>query len=202
MYIDRPLKEYLDDLGARKSTPGGGSAAALTAATGTGLMSMVANYTVGKSEYKKVEEKAADVLLQIQKFDLKLRDLIDADVDAYKKLVAGLKSVSGDEAKSDELYKDAMESPFLVCEIAAKCMRLCLELAKIGNKNLITDTAIAAILFDAAFFAAKFNVYINLKYIKDTDYIAKIHNILMPLEDRMPNLKEEILEICEDAISG
>ena len=201
MYINRPLKEYLDDLGRKISAPGGGSAAALTAATGTSLMSMVINYTIGKPEYRDVEASAADMLLQTQRFDSELRELIDGDVGAYKKLVEGLKSASDDEAKSHELYKDAMEPPFLVCEIAAKCMKLCLELARIGNKNLVTDTAIAAVLFDAAFFAAKFNVYINLKYIKDTDYVAKIHHVLAPLEDEMPKLKEEILEICEDAIS-
>lgn len=201
LYINRPLKEYLDDLSAKKSAPGGGSAAALTAVTGTSLMSMTANYTLGKPEYKEVEAKVADILLQVQKFDLELRELIDEDVDAYKKLMEGLKDASDDDARADELYKDAMEPPFLVCEITSKCMKLCMELAKIGNKNLITDTAIAAVLFDAAFFAAKFNVYVNLKYIKDTDYVAKIHHVLVPLEENMPKFKEDILEICEDAIS-
>ena len=201
MYINRPLKEYFDDLGRKVSAPGGGSAAALTAVTGTSLMTMVANYTIGKSGYQDVEGKAVDILSQAQSFDLKLRALIDEDVDAYKKLTEGLKSAPGDQTRTDELYKDAMEPPFMVCDIAAKCLKLCMELAKSGNRNLITDTAIAAILLDAAFFAAKFNVYINLKYIKDTDYIAKIHNILGPLEIEVPKLKEEILEICEDVIS-
>lgn len=201
MYIDRPLKEYLDDLAAKTSTPGGGSAAALTAATGTSLMSMVANYTIGKPEYKNVEDRVADILAQVRKLDSQLRALIDKDIAAYKRLMDGLKGASGDDAKTDKLYQGAMEPPFEVCEISAKCMRLCLELARYGNKNLVTDTATAAILFDAAFFSAKFNVYINLKFIKDTDRIAKVHEVLVPLEENMPILKEEILEICEDAIS-
>lgn len=201
MYINSPLKEYLDDLAARKSAPGGGSAAALTAATGTSLMMMVANFTIGKAEYKDVEAKAADILLRTQKADAELRNLIDEDVEAYKRSVAGLKGLSEDDARADELYKGAMEPPFIICELAYKCMQICRELADIGNKNLITDTAIAAVLFDAAFFAAKFNVYINLKYIKDTDYIAKIHHVLSQIEEKIPVLKEEIMEVCEDAIS-
>lgn len=200
MYINMPLKEYLDDLGAKKSAPGGGSAAALTAVTGTSLMSMVARYTIGKPEYKDAEGKIADILIKAQKFDSELRTLIDEDVRAYRRLAEGLKNSSGDDAKKDELYKGAMEPPFLVCEISGKCMKLCLELARCGNKNLITDTAIAAVLFDAAFSAAKFNVYVNLKYIKDTGCIEKAHNVLAPLEAEMPKLREEILEVCEDAI--
>ncbi len=199
MYIDSPLKAYLDDLAAKKSAPGGGSAAALTASIGTSLMSMVANYTVGKPEYKGVEAKVAGILEKVRAFDAELRVLIDEDVAAYQKLSDGLKAAADDAAK-DELYKDAIAPPFMVCEITAKCLKLCKELAEAGNRNLITDTAIAAILLESAFLSAKFNVYINLGCIKDTDYISKIHHVLAPLEGQMPKLKEEIVEICEDAI--
>ncbi len=202
MYINRPLKDYLDDLAAKKAAPGGGSAAALTAATGTSLISMVANFTIGKSGYKDSEDKVADIMLSAGKHDSELRNLIDADVEAYNKLSDAIKKRASDEARMDELYKSALEAPFLVCEITSKCMKLCRDLAECGNKNLITDTAIAALLFEAAFFSAKFNVYINLKYIKDTDYIAKIHHLLTALEESIPKLKEEILEICEDAVAG
>jgi formiminotetrahydrofolate cyclodeaminase len=107
-------------------------------------------------------------------------------------------SVSG--ANLDRDYKDAMTPPYEVCRISADCLKLCLELAECGNKNLITDTAIAAICLEGAFFAAKYNVYINLKYIKDVDFIGKIHGVLHPLEEELPKLKEEILEKCEEVI--
>ena len=74
------------------------------------------------------------------------------------------------------------------------------ELAEAGNKNLITDIAIAAVLLEGAFLSAKYNVYINLGCMKDTDYIGKVHHVLAPLEGQMPKLKEEIVEVCEDAI--
>ena len=99
------------------------------------------------------------------------------------------------------MYKEAMRPPYEVCKISAECLKLCEELVGRGNKNLITDTAIAAICLEGAFFAAKFNVYINLKYIKDMDFIGSIHKVLQPLEEELPKLKEEILEKCEDVIS-
>lgn len=200
MYIDRPLREYLDDLAAKKTTPGGGSAAALTAALGTSLVSMAANFTIGKSEYKNVESKVSLILAQVRKFDSELRALIEEDIEAYKKLSNAIREYDGADAKLGVFYKAAARPPFLVSEIAVKCMKLCRELSECGNKNLVTDIAMAAILFEAAFFSAKFNIYVNLKYIDDMEYIAKIHNSLVESEDTAPKLKEEILEICEDAI--
>ena len=201
MYSEKPLRDYLNDLAARKAAPGGGSAAALSAATGASLMSMVANYTAGNPKYKENEDKIAAILKNSEKYRAQLQALIDKDVEAYEKLSAGIKKIDKDSPELDKLYKEAMEPPFEICKITSEALKLCEELAKYGNKNLITDTAIAAILLEGAFFAAKFNVYINLKYIKDIDFVGEIHNILAPLEESTPILKEEILEMCEDVIA-
>ena len=201
MYNDRPLREYLDDLAARKPAPGGGSAAALSAAVGAGLMSMVANYTLGNPNYKESEARATDILKKAEKCRAELQELVDKDAEAYGKLSAGIKSLGKDSPGLDALYKDALKVPFQICMVASFMLGLCKDLAECGNKNLVTDTAIAAILIEGAFFSAKYNVYINLKYVKDIDYVGEIHKMLSPLEESMPKLKEEILEMCEDAIS-
>lgn len=198
MYLDRPIKEYLSDLGAKIPAPGGGSASALGASIGTGLMEMVANYTVGNVKYKSHEDRIADILVKVEKFSQELQGLIDEDVAAYNKLASGRKEFKKDSSKLDSLYRDALEIPFRVCRITNECLKLCEELVKYGNKNLITDVAIAAIMLEGAFFSAKFNVYINLKYIKDMDYVGGIHKILSPLEEAMRKKKEEILEKCEE----
>ena len=61
MYNEKPLRDYLNDLAARRPAPGGGSAAALSAAIGASLMSMVANYTAGNPKYKEGEAEAAKI---------------------------------------------------------------------------------------------------------------------------------------------
>ncbi len=201
MYINGSIEDYLHDLAARKPVPGGGSAAALSAAIGAGLMSMVANYTAPNPKCREGETKAAEILKNIENYRRELQALIDKDVEVYGKLSAGLKGTDKDSPERDKLYKEAMQPPFEICKIAARSLELCKTLAKYGNKNLITDTAIAAILLEGAFFAAKFNVYINLKYITDIDFVGEVHKVLSPLEESMPKLKEEILEMCEDAIA-
>ena len=201
MYIDEPIRKYLDDLAARKPMPGGGSAAALSASIGASLMSMVANFTVGNPKYKDVEEKIARIMPKIERLGATLRDLIDKDVEAYNKLVKGMKEHGKDPSRMDEIYKEATEPVFEICRITSECPNLAKDIAEYGNTNLITDTAVAVMLLEGAFFSAKFNVYINLKYIKDLEYIEKVHKVLSPLEDEMPRLKEEILHRCEEVIN-
>jgi methenyltetrahydrofolate cyclohydrolase len=201
MYIKGSVETYLNDLAARKPAPGGGSAAALSAAMGASLMSMVANYTVGNPKYKGCEKRVQGILKKAEESRKRLHALIDADVEAYEKLSKILKGSRGNEqGAGDEAYKEAVMPPYEVCKISAECLKLCGELAECGNKNLITDTAIAVIFLEGAFFSAKFNVYINLKYIKDMDFIGEIHKVLQPLEEELPKLKEELLEKCEEVI--
>jgi len=207
MYLEGSVENYLNDLAARKPAPGGGSAAALQAAAGVALMSMVANYTIGNPKYKEHEDKARELLKKCEEARRNLQSLIDEDIAAYTRLSDALKAgkgngqrTAGEALKLDAAYKEALIPPYEVCWTSANCMKLCAELVEFGNKNLITDTAIAAIFLEGAFFAAKYNVYVNLKYIKDMDFIGSIHNMLQPLEEKMPKLKEEILEKSEEVI--
>ena len=200
MYLNKPIKEYLDDLAAKKPAPGGGSAAALGAATALSLISMTANFTIGNPKYKDVEAEVKEILKLSEKLRKRAGELVDEDVVAYAKVSKAMKESAKDETKLDQVFKDAMNPPFEVCKITIEAMKACERLAEIGNKNLITDTAIAAIMLEGAFFSAKFNVYINLKYIKDMDFIGSVHKVLQPLEDPMPKMREDILEICEEVI--
>jgi len=200
MYIENSIKGYLDDLAAKKPAPGGGSAAALEAATGCALISMVANYTVSNKKYESVKDRAVQDLGKSEELRKRLLKLVDGDVEAYTKLSNGFKKLGKDSPELDKLYKVACEVPYEICKIASEALVLCKELAKYGNKNLITDAAIASLMLESAFFAAKFNVYINLKYIKDVSFIENKHKELSAIEKNIPKQKEEIIEICEEQI--
>ena len=201
LYIDKPMHEYLEDLAAKKPSPGGGSAAALSASIGASLMCMVANYTVGNPIYKDVEMEVADIMMKVSALRSDLEGLIDDDVKAYETLSAAMKKFKKRSAQLDKAYKDAIRPPYEVCRIADELLKLCERLSACGNKNLITDTAIAAIMLEGAFFSAKYNVYENLKYVDDIDFIGQAHKFLSPLEESVPKLKEDILEKCEEAIA-
>ena len=60
-------KEFAGDLGAKKSMPGGGSAAAYAATMANSLAMMVANFTLGKKKYADYEEDIVRILDRAQK---------------------------------------------------------------------------------------------------------------------------------------
>jgi len=151
MYCDKSLKEYLKDLSAKLPAPGGGSAAALTAALGASLISMVVNFTLGKPKYAKFEEELKGILEKSEKLREEFLRLVDLDVVAF-------------ESKD---IRDAMDVPFMVCRLCFEGIKLCRSLVTKGNINLVSDVAVAAILLESAFASAYFNVEINLRPLND-----------------------------------
>ncbi len=151
MYKDTSLKQYLDDLAAKLPAPGGGSAAALTAALGASLLSMVVNFTLGKPKYAKHENELKKILEKSEKLRKEFLNLVDLDVKAYQ----------------SKNIRSALNVPFVLCRLCFEGIRLCIPLVKKGNINLISDVAVAAILLEGAFACAYVNVEINLKSLGD-----------------------------------
>jgi len=175
MYKDGSIKKYLDDLAAKLSAPGGGSAAALNAALGASLISMVVNFTLGKPKYAEYEEELRTILGNSESLRNEFLELVDLDVQAYQ---------SKDIRKS-------LDIPFNLCRLCFEGIKLCPPLIKKGNINLISDVAVAAILLESAFASAYFNVEINLKYLKDEKFSRQIRK---ELEAKAKKIKKIRLE--------
>ena len=150
-YQQESLKKYLDDLAAKLPAPGGGSAAALNAALGASLISMVVNFTLGKPKYAQYENELKKTLEKSEKLREEFLALVDLDVVAYQ---------------SRDLNQ-ALDVPLRIARLCVEAAKLCSPLIRKGNVNLISDVAVAAILFESAFASACFNVEINLKYLGD-----------------------------------
>ena len=80
MLKDMKIKNFLDMLASKSATPGGGSVAALTGTMGAALISMVSNLTVGKEQYKEVEDDIKDLLKKSESFRTTLEELMEKDV--------------------------------------------------------------------------------------------------------------------------
>ena len=145
MYIERKFQDYLDDLAAKKPAPGGGSAAAAAGALGVSLLSMVANFTIGKEKYKDVEAEIQQILDTAEKSRAELQKLIDEDVAAYQKVSAAYKMPKDTEedkrARTEAIQtalKDAMAVPLAICRNLFEAAKLCEPLLEKGNINLVS----------------------------------------------------------------
>ncbi len=92
-------------------------------------------------------------------------------------------------------------------EVPLKTMRECykvLELAKVvaekGNVNSVSDAGVAALTANAGILGASLNVMINLKYIKDTNFIEKTTEEVTDLTRKSSQLNKEIMRIVTQKI--
>ena len=157
-FKNQTLKMYLDLLASRNPTPGGGSVAALVAALGAGLISMVANYSIKKTNPASLNKRMQAVLKESEKLRKQFLDLVDLDAEAYLGVV---KTRNASPEKKKKALKKASEIPMKVCRLCYAAMQLTPPLVKEGNRYLLSDVKVAVELLVAAFHSAKFNVEAN-----------------------------------------
>ncbi|MGA2774548.1 MAG: cyclodeaminase/cyclohydrolase family protein [Candidatus Omnitrophota bacterium] len=185
-YKNETLRKYLDDLAAKLPAPGGGSALAMNAALGASLITMVINFTLGKPKYAKYETELKKDLIKSEKLRDEFLHLVDLDIAAYN---------SKDARK-------ALNVPFMVSRLCFEGIKLCPELVKKGNVNLISDVVVAAILLESAFVSAYFNVEINLKILEDKELSRTIRKELAIKRKEITKIRLKTEEKVGEIIRG
>ena len=174
-YKNQSLTKYLNDLSAKLSAPGGGSAAALNAAMAASLISMVVNFTLGKPKYAAFAKELKLILTKSEKLRIECLNLVDLDVVAYQ---------------SKDIRK-AIQVPLALSRLCYRAAKLCPPLIKKGNVSLISDVAVAAVFLNSAFVSACFNLKVNLKILGDKKLTQRITIELKQME-------EVIIKICKN----
>jgi formiminotetrahydrofolate cyclodeaminase len=174
MYLDRQLREYLDDLASAKPTPGGGSTAAVSGAMGAALVCMVARLTLDKAEYAAVRAEVAGIVQSAEALRARFQILMVEDMEAYGKLSACFKlpKATGEEkaARTRAIQAslvDAALVPLEMAERAVELVRSSQRIAEIGNKNVLSDIATASTLASSAASGAAWMVRVNIQGLKD-----------------------------------
>lgn len=186
MYINESVKKYIDDLAARQSTPGGGSAAGLCGALGTALLEMVCNFTVGKEKYKDVKQDVQGYLVSLKKVRDEFSIIIDEDVKAYSAIRDAFKT--SDKKLIDKALKDGYYVCLKICELSKVAMGIAPDLAEKGSSGLITDVGCGAEFLNATFNSGIFNCEINLSGIEDKVFTEKEKAPLALLKKEMTEL--------------
>lgn len=209
MYINEPLKKYMDEAASGSPTPGGGSVAALAGALGAALTSMVCNFTVGKKKYKDVEAEVSQILSEAEQLRFKLLDLMVEDTQVYGKVSAAYGMPSGTEKEKEArsaaiqiALKEAMRAPLEVAICCHKILKLNELLVEKGNRNLISDVGVAVLLAESAMRSAILNVEINLSYIKDEKLCQETKDKLRPSLVEAVQLKNKIYESVNQSINA
>jgi formiminotetrahydrofolate cyclodeaminase len=196
------LSELLDKTASSDPVPGGGSIAALSAAAAAGLTEMVANLTVGKKGYEAVEEEMMAVTEKMRPLREKLLKDIDRDADAYNEVFLAFKlpkSTDEEKEKRQKAIQDGLKHaalvPLGVAEDAFSILKLARKAVSLGNRNAVTDGAIAAMMARTAVLSALYNVKINLGSIKDEAFVDEMREKVKRLEEETLKEEQEILSL-------
>lgn len=178
--MEMTIGEFADALAAQTSTPGGGGAAAVTGSMAASLVSMVIQFTLGKKKYAEVEAEFQSLLRESEALRGELLALADADVEAFTDVSAtySMPRDTDDEkaartAALQDALKQAAKVPFITAEKCLEVIMLAEPVGARGNANVVSDAATAIYLGTAALKAAVANVNVNLKLIKDEEFVSE-----------------------------
>lgn len=200
MLADKNLKEFLKETASNSPVPGGGSVAALSAGLAAALTAMVANLTIGKKGYEELEEEMTVIAKEAEKYKDLFIEYIDKDSDAFNQVMDAFKLPKETEEEKEirknkiqEALKNAALVPLEVARTALKIMDIVEKVVVKGNKNAVTDGAVAAMMARTATLSALYNVKINLGSIKDAEFVEKTQKEVRQIEEDVVKLEKEIL---------
>ena len=198
MLVDLTVKEFLNKVAGSDPVPGGGSIAALNGAVASALAAMVANLTIGKKGYEEHEElmkHISEVALQVK--DTFIGD-IDRDSEAYDSVFACFKmpkATDEEKAARSAAIQEATKFAALVpMQVARNAFELIMDVARLGNRNAVTDACVAMMSARSAVLGALMNVRINLGSLKDKELVAKLQAEADELERLACAKEKELLD--------
>jgi len=147
MLQELTIEGFLEELAARKPTPGGGSVAALSGALAAGLVCMAAEFSRNTDS-----SEEARMLMNT------LTPLIDRDAQAF---------AARDLREATDVPLHTAKHSYAVLKLAGALLETC-------NPRVITDIGVAAKMAEAAVKGAMLNVEVNLASIGDEDYRREV----------------------------
>lgn len=180
IFSQQTIKDYNLSLGSSAATPGGGAAAALTAAQGVNLVSMVCSLTVGKEKYAEYNDLNQEILDKCSELQAICLDRMDKDAIAFYDMIAVYK-MSKSTPEEQEAYLVAKENALKTCtlpplelmDISVKGLSYIDAVLGKSNSNAVSDLGAAASCFQSVLECSWLNVVINLRDIQDQTFATE-----------------------------
>lgn len=153
--------EYLDQLGAGSAVPGGGSAAAVAAAMGVALISMVVRISARKAQVDTDAARLLELLPELEQLRAKLGRLSQDDIEAYRDVIAARKRAAP-PVELERAYAHAAEVPLETAKAADRCLALFPEVSTRAWEMTRSDLDAGRALLEIGLRVALANVAVNL----------------------------------------
>jgi formiminotetrahydrofolate cyclodeaminase len=202
-FRDLSIDDFTARLASAEPVPGGGSASAVTASLGAGLVAMVAQLSAGRAKY--AQHEALHAWATEVGSELRDRFLVLADEDsvAYAGFAAAMKLPRDDDQAIAARTSALRAAARTASEVPLRCVEACLELvgaaealAGRSNVNASSDLNVASLLGEAAARGAAENVFINLPAVGDPalegEWTGRVQELLAEIESMVSSTREVI----------
>ena len=177
--------------------PGGGSAAAHTAAAGAALVSMVAYMALEKAspvQFSRLQK----IIKKTETLRLKLSAAVDQDAEAYNGYLEMRRTTAHSPENLDshlyQLQCKTIKIPLKVAERALKVYTLALQVSALGRKSNVTDAISAAVLANASINICTMNARVNCRHMKDPDTVNQFMKQIERIETDVTKLHKALVE--------
>ena len=205
------IEQFLMELSSDAPSPGGGSTAALVAALASSLNSMVYSLTVNKKSFEKLSNEKKEEMIKFEEkainFTKLAQTFMEKDRADFTRLMASFKLPKDTEEEKSirsKIIKEntfkAMESPLDLAKESLGFYENISFAVEFGNKNLISDAGVAAILLHSAIESAILNVKINLNSLRKEEYAGKIEKECVTILEKSLEFKNKISINVENVI--
>ena len=182
-FHEMTIDSYLSALGSTAPAPGGGAAAGLIGTQACALGEMVSRLSSSRKNTDDFREKAEQYVARSI-----FLDLMDEDAKNFRELMALLQSPKdpSDTKRKEKLeaaFKKSAEAPYRMADAMSELLPAFTQLLLHCNKNVITDAVIAAEEAVSCIRAARLNVEINAKYVKDEFYAREMKDSYLTWEN-------------------
>ena len=171
---DQAIGAWLDALASSAPAPGGGAAAALSAAIGAALIEMVCNLTIGRPRYAAHDALMREALARATTLRHRALALAAADARAFGAVTDAYRlprdTAEQARARAERIQValiGATEVPLQTAALAGEVVQLAGRIADGANVNALADVAAAAASARAALETALVNVEANLAALPD-----------------------------------
>jgi len=171
-YLVLPIREFLADLAAKRPTPGGGSVAAMAAATAVAQARMVVAYSLSKGASDREEARLLELTEELRRAGEMFGQLIREDMAAYERFAAAGKQ--DDPQERERAVATAATVPMEIVVLSGAVLARLDEVKTFVNQRLVSDLQVAAILAYSAAEAAGVSVRINLDGLSDREEAERL----------------------------
>lgn len=210
-FCDESIKQFVDELSSDLSAPGGGSTAGLVGALSGALNSMVYSLTVGKKSYLNLSHNEKELINKFQReskeFTSRCLELMEEDRDNFLKLMDCYKlskDTEEEKQKRTAAIKEntikSMEAPLLLARESLGFYENLNIMAKYGNKMLLSDLAISAILLHSTIESSIVNVKVNLNGLRSEEFFDRINKELKDIVEKSLKEKKSIIKLVNEVI--